>query len=95
MTPTTDIESLKSLLANNHLLGKYGILRLGIFGSFARGEEANDIDLYIEQDIDPYIVLEFKEELERLTNMKIDLVLKKYANPIILYRAKQDMLYVS
>lgn len=95
MNHTKNIESLKSLLQKQKLLAKYGIKKIGIFDSFARGEESNDIDLYIEQDIDPCKLLEFKKEFEEITNSKVDLVLKKYANPIILYRAGKDMIYVS
>ena len=57
---------------------------------------AKDIDIYL--DIETYEIkklLKFKKELEKLSNKEIDLVLKKYANPIILYRAQKDMRYVT
>jgi len=95
METVSTIESFTSVLSQNQLLAKYGISRIGVFGSFARGETSNDIDVFIEENINPFMLLEFKEELENLTSKKIDLVMKKYANPIILYRAEKDMLYVS
>jgi hypothetical protein len=37
----------------------------------------------------------FQRDLESLTSKKIDIMIKKYANPIILHRALKDMVYVS
>jgi predicted nucleotidyltransferase len=36
-----------------------------------------------------------KEDLEKITEMDVDIMLKKYANPIVLYRALKDMKYVT
>ncbi len=59
---------------------KYGVLILGIFGSYARGEEnkASDIDILIE--IEKPIGLKFFElwdELEKLLECEVDLVRAK------------------
>lgn len=56
---------------------KYGIKSLGIFGSFARNQqdEASDLDVFVVlQDADFFTLEKIKEELERLTYFKIDLV---------------------
>ena len=72
------------------------IKRIGIFGSFARDEEnANDIDLLIEDDIDPDRLIQLKILLENSFQKKVDIVLPKFANPIILYRAQRDLHYAT
>ena len=89
------IYALELDLKNENLLKKYNLEKIGVFGSFARGEKANDIDFYI--DIDNYNVknlIQLKEDLEKITKKNVDIMLKKYANPIVLHRARKDMKYV-
>jgi len=91
-----EITNLKNAIKQSNLLEKYHLEKIGIFGSFARREQANDIDFYIEANNCKLSDLkELKTELENITNKKIDIMLKKYANPIVLYRALKDMIYVS
>ena len=90
------ITALEEAIRNEKLLKKYDLDKIGIFGSFARGEKANDIDFFI--DMDNYNVknlINLKKDLEKITEKEVDIMLKKYANPIILYRAKKDMKYVT
>ena len=44
------MSALEEAIKNEDLLKKYNLERIGIFGSFARGEKANDIDFYIDAD---------------------------------------------
>ena len=56
---------------------KYGIKSLWIFGSFARNQqdEASDLDVFVSlQESDFFTLEKIKEELEQLTNFKIDIV---------------------
>ena len=95
MTQET-IDALKKAIKDKKLLEKHNLERIGVFGSFARGEQANDIDFYV--DSDDYKLknlLELKKDLEEITEKEVDIMLKKYANPIILYRALKDMIYVT
>jgi len=90
------INALEKAIKNENLLKKYNLDKIGIFGSFARGEKANDIDFYI--DIDSYSIknlIPLKKDLENITEKEVDIMLKKYANPIVLHRAKKDMVYVT
>ena len=90
------VNELKSVLIKNNILNRYDLDKIGVFGSFARGEEYNDIDFYIDKDdINYQRVEELQAELESIINIKVDLIQKKYANPIILYRAEKDMIYVT
>ena len=89
-------ESLEKAIKNGHILEKYKLERIGVFGSFARGEMANDIDFYI--DIEAYDlknIIELKNDLEKISQKSVDIMVKKYANPIVLHRARKDMRYVS
>jgi len=90
------INALENALKNENLLKKYNLDKIGVFGSFARGEKANDIDFYI--DLDNYNIknlINLKKDLEKITEKEVDIMVKKYANPIILYRAEKDMKYVT
>ena len=90
------INELKQALNNENLLKKYNLDKIGVFGSFARGEEANDLDFYI--DMDNYNLknlISLKKDLENITKKEVDIMLKKYANPIVLHRAQKDMVYVT
>ena len=90
------INALEKAIKSENLLEKYNLEKIGVFGSFARGEKANDIDFYI--DLDNYNVknlINLKKDLEKITEKEVDIMLKKYANPIILHRAERDMRYVT
>ncbi|MCL2102335.1 MAG: nucleotidyltransferase domain-containing protein [Fibromonadales bacterium] len=93
-----NIGDLEKAIKQSNLLNRYMLKEVGIFGSFARGEFANDIDFYIDTDTENCKLADLKglqRELESLTSKKIDIMLKKYANPIVLNRALRDMIYVS
>lgn len=87
------LEELKKILKKEHILEKYKIDKLCIFGSIARGENGNDIDLLVS-DNNYKKWIEIKAELEKKTGIKVDIMLEKYANPIILYRANKEKIYV-
>lgn len=87
--------TFESTLKNKQILKKYGIERIGVFGSFARGEKYNDIDLFIEDDrVQPENLIALKNELEREFGTKVDIMTKKFANPIVVHRARKDMRYI-
>ncbi|MDR2592776.1 MAG: nucleotidyltransferase domain-containing protein [Chitinispirillales bacterium] len=90
------INALEEAMKHENLLKKHHLERIGVFGSFARGEEANDIDFYVDsEDYDFKNLLNLKNDLEKITSKEVDIMLKKYANPIILHRAEKDMKYVT
>ncbi|MDR2345122.1 MAG: hypothetical protein LBE18_03570 [Planctomycetaceae bacterium] len=41
-------EDLEKAIKNEKIFEKYKLGKIGIFGSFARGETANDLDFYID-----------------------------------------------
>lgn len=75
----------------------FGVLELGIFGSFAREEqtEKSDVDVLVELDLrtfDAYMNLLFF--LEDLFDRKVDLVVKDTIKPIIRNRVLRETIYV-
>ena len=78
-----DIEDMKKKIRK--ILKKYGIVRAGIFGSYARGEQKknSDVDILIQPTKDMSL-LDFsglKIELEEILKRKVDLVSYKYIHP--------------
>jgi len=100
MMHTTDKEMiLQSLRRYKSLLeNKYGISKLGVFGSVARGEikETSDVDVVIEiRNADPFVLLDIKEELTKLLGCKVDLIrLRKNMNKFLKKRIEKEAIYV-
>jgi predicted nucleotidyltransferase len=78
--------------------GKYGITRMGIFGSISRNEQTNtsDLDIYYEGPvIDLLDPRDLQSDLENLLGIRVDLIRKhKHMHPTFLKRIKKDMIYV-
>ena len=58
------------------LEARYGVTRLGIFGSVARDEAADesDVDVVVEMVPDLFRRVSLKDELEAILGAKVDLV---------------------
>jgi predicted nucleotidyltransferase len=76
----------------------YGISRIGIFGSVARGEQKKDSDIDIYYEGKPQGLmnsLDLHGELEKLFGTKIDLIRKHSNMPkFLLERIHKDIIYV-
>ncbi|MBZ4686371.1 MAG: uncharacterized protein PWQ96_1149 [Clostridia bacterium] len=90
-----EIEKLKRIMIENNLFDKYNLSQIGVFGSAARGEQANDLDILINGEVDYRQLIDFRDELEKLLNKKVDVVIEKYANPIVLYRARKEIRHIN
>ena len=88
-----NLEELESYLRKANLFSLLGIKRIGVFGSFARKENFKDIDLLIEDNVNLESLITFQNILKKDLDVPVDIVLSKYAEPIILYRAQQDSKY--
>lgn len=55
---------------------RYGITKLGIFGSVARDEavDSSDVDVVVEMTPDMFARANLKEELEMILGSKVDVV---------------------
>ncbi|MDR3262146.1 MAG: nucleotidyltransferase domain-containing protein [Tannerella sp.] len=69
---------LQQYLRENQIFSQYNLKRIGVFGSFARDEaNVNDIDILIEDEIDPDSLIQLKILLENSFQKKVDVVLRK------------------
>ncbi len=77
---------------------QYGIVKLGVFGSFARGEESDvsDVDIVLETETpDLFNIVHIKEDLEKQLNLSIDIVrLREKMNPFLKKRINNEAVYV-
>ena len=84
----------------NELRERYGVKRIGIFGSYVRGEErrGSDLDILVEfhpdAEIDLIKFVELEEYLSELLGIKVDLVMKSSLKPRIRRRVLQEVIYV-
>ncbi len=90
------MDTLKSYKKDNEQ--KYGILSIGIFGSFARNQamESSDVDIVVRMKTpDPFILVHIKEDLEEQLHMPIDIVrFREKMNPFLKSRIEKEALYV-
>lgn len=77
---------------------KYGISRMGIFGSVARGEhhEGSDVDVCVEIDRPSmFTLVHIKEELEKLLKCPVDLIrLRNNMDEMLKNCINRDGIYV-
>jgi predicted nucleotidyltransferase len=90
-----DFYTLQSFLREKNVFLDYGIERIGVFGSFARGEKFNDLDLLLERRLDFNKRVELKRFLEKELNIPVDIIIKDFTEPIILHRALKEMIYAT
>ncbi len=95
------LKEIKDILTSHEeeIRKKYGVVILGIFGSYARGKQnaLSDIDILVE--LEKPIGLKFFElwdELENLLGIKVDLLTIKAVKqkPLLWKSIKEDVVYV-
>jgi len=83
------LDEIKEILKKHEtgLKEKYRVKKIGIFGSYLRGEakEESDLDILVEfeKPIGFFKFLELEEYLSNLLGIKVDLVSKKALKPHI------------
>lgn len=97
----TKLEILDYLSEHKHdFFQRFGLVKLGLFGSFANGtaSENSDIDILIELDknVDNIYMKkkEFKSELEKYFQRKVDIAREKYIKPIAKESIMNNITYV-
>jgi predicted nucleotidyltransferase len=95
------LNEIKKILIEHkkELKEKYRVKKIGIFGSYVRGEqtEKSDIDIMIEfyEAPDFFEFLELEEYLTNILNIKVDLITKNSVhNPYIKKSIEEDLIYV-
>ena len=77
-------------------LRKYGVVKIGLFGSYLHGvqKKTSDLDFLVElgkPTFDNYSDLKFR--LERMFHKKVDLVIEKNLKPALSH-VRQEAVYV-
>lgn len=95
MTQSKD-QVLQLINQNKEVLRRYGVRRIGLFGSFARNQstESSDLDFLVELEkktFDAYIGL--KSFLEELFHCHVDLVLSDSLKPRLRQKVTQEVIY--
>jgi len=78
----TAFDALEKAIKSENLLKKHHLERIGVFGSFARGEKANDIDFFIDsENYNINNLVGLKNDLEKITEKEVDIMLKNTQIP--------------
>ena len=101
-TQPSDLQTIQTTLRQYlpEVKQRYRVQRVGIFGSFVRGEqtESSDIDVLVEFDPTARFGLltfcELENELSDLLNHKVDLVMKNGLKPCIGERILAEVVYL-
>jgi uncharacterized protein len=90
------LATLRQLAPNLHQ--KYGVTRLGIFGSVARNEATpdSDIDIVLELTVpDLFTMVDIKADLEQVFQRSIDLIrYRPRMNSYLKRRIDRDAIYI-
>jgi len=77
---------------------KYKVKSIGVFGSFAKGNQKkrSDIDILVEfkTTVDFFEFLDLEEYLDNLLGIKVDLVTKRALKPMIKNKILNEVVYV-
>ena len=79
------------------LSARYGLVRLGIFGSAARDQmtDTSDIDVIVEMPPDLFQLIGLKQELEELLDRPVDIVrYREQMNGFLKERIDREAIYV-
>ncbi len=80
------------------LITKFGVSRIGLFGSYAREDqtEKSDIDIVIEmKNPDLFLLVAVKNYLQELLNSEVDIVrYRERMNEGLKRRINRDAIYV-
>ncbi|MDD2798707.1 MAG: nucleotidyltransferase family protein [Bacteroidales bacterium] len=94
-------ESIIELIRSNHtVFEQFGIVKIGLFGSFVRNEQTNhsDIDLIVEFEKGKKSYSSFfslSEYLETLFNHKVDLLTEKGISRHLKSSIDKETIYVT
>jgi len=82
----------------DELKKRFAVRRIGVFGSFARGEQKkrSDVDVLVEfaKPVGFFHFIELEMHLEKLFGRKVDLVTKNALKPYIKERILAETMYV-
>jgi predicted nucleotidyltransferase len=95
-----DVEAAKRKLKEilPVLRERFSVKRIGIFGSYVRGEQkkGSDLDVLVEfyETVDLFELVELEDFLSESLGVKVDLVLQSVLKPRIRDRILGEVVYV-
>ena len=96
----SELQKIKKILRQNKqsLAQSFKIKRLGIFGSFVRGDQKkkSDVDLLVEFSQTPglFDFIRIENSLSSLLKRRVDLVMKGALKPTIGKHILREVIYV-
>lgn len=80
------------------LQNKFGVVSIGLFGSYARNEEnaKSDIDIVVEiHKADLFVISSLKSFLQEIFKKDVDIIrIRKSMNRLLKNRIQKDVLYI-
>ena len=77
---------------------KFRVKKIGIFGSYSRGEQrkSSDVDILVEFHEEPSLFefLDLEEFLKNILKIKVDLVMKSSLKPYIGKHILEEVIYI-
>ena len=95
-----NLEDLKTILQEHkeELSRKYGVIEVGIFGSYVKNKQAegSDVDILVDfrEPVDLLTFVHLKNHLSDLLGINVDLVMKKALKPGIGRRILREVMYI-
>lgn len=87
-------QELQQLFLSRDIFRQLGTNRIGVFGSYARGEKFRDIDLLLDEDPGYSKREMLRSIVESALKTSCDVVVKNRLEPILLYYINKDLVYV-
>ena len=94
------VDELKKILQDHKatLKSEYGVIEIGLFGSYTKGNQkkSSDIDILVEFEkaIDLFTFVQLKNHLSVLLGVNVDLVIRKALKPKIGERILSETVYI-
>lgn len=94
------IDEIRKKLKNiqSELHEKFGVSRIGVFGSYSRGDEKSesDIDILVkfDRDIDIFEFIRLNDFLADYLSKKVDLVTEDAIKPIMKDEIMNEVVYI-
>jgi len=76
---------------------KYGVTKIGLFGSYAREEASpqSDIDIFVKMKPSLFDLIALKEQIEKDLHKKVDIIRDhKNIKPFLRNMIHEDIIYV-
>ena len=95
-----NINDINRIITQNKagLYERFGVVKLGVFGSFTRGMQKADSDIDIlvefERPIGIFSFIRLENEITRFLGVKVDLVTKDALKPRIKERVNVEVVYI-